>query len=176
MAFKDESTPYCKDIDTILSLHANTKIKSPQKLWEMACEYFEWVEKNPLYEHKIVIEGGMAVEKSIPLKRAMTLRGLCIKIGMSHHTWVQYRKVPELQAVVKLVDDIIYSQKFEGAAAGQLNASIIARDLGLVDKTMLGNDPDNPMPSPVSIFQLPDNGRDSGNQQSLSTGSAAEEG
>jgi hypothetical protein len=28
------------------------------------------------------------------------------------------------------------------------------------DKALLGNDPDNPLPTPVTVYQLPDNGRD----------------
>ena len=36
--------------------------------------------------------------------------------------------------VIDDIEKIIYRQKFEGAAAGLLNANIIARDLGLRDK------------------------------------------
>ncbi len=35
------------------------------------------------------------------------------------------------------VDEIIRTQKFQGASADLLNANIIARDLGLADKTEL---------------------------------------
>jgi hypothetical protein len=37
--------------------------------------------------------------------------------------------------VITRIDKYIYNQKFEGAAAGFLNPNIIARDLGLADKT-----------------------------------------
>lgn len=36
--------------------------------------------------------------------------------------------------VTTRIDEIIYKQKFEGAAVGAFNANIIARDLGLADK------------------------------------------
>lgn len=38
------------------------------------------------------------------------------------------------------VEQIIRQQKFEGAAAELLNPNIIARDLGLADKKVLGGD------------------------------------
>ena len=36
--------------------------------------------------------------------------------------------------VIERIEQTVYSQKFEGAAAGLLNANIIARDLGLADR------------------------------------------
>ena len=39
--------------------------------------------------------------------------------------------------IITRIREIIYRQKFEGAAAGFLNSSIIARDLGLQDKQQL---------------------------------------
>jgi hypothetical protein len=37
--------------------------------------------------------------------------------------------------IITRIEDIIYSQKFEGAAVGQFNSNIIARDLKLSDQT-----------------------------------------
>ncbi|MFC0183379.1 terminase small subunit [Pseudarcicella hirudinis] len=36
--------------------------------------------------------------------------------------------------VITRIEEIVYVQKFEGAAVGAFNANIIARDLGLADK------------------------------------------
>jgi len=41
---------------------------------------------------------------------------------------------------VELVEQAIYNQKFEYAAAGLMNATIIARDLGLAEKTVTTSD------------------------------------
>ncbi len=40
----------------------------------------------------------------------------------------------DFSKVITRIREIIYNQKFTGAAAGFLNPNIIARDLGLVDK------------------------------------------
>ena len=66
--------------------------------------------------------------------RAMTIGGLCIYLGIAQKTWFEYVKKPEMRKITSNVTEIIRKQKFEGAAADMLNANIIARDLGLVDK------------------------------------------
>lgn len=35
----------------------NPKFESPEALWAACCEYFEWVEANPLWEMKAFISG-----------------------------------------------------------------------------------------------------------------------
>jgi hypothetical protein len=40
----------------------------------------------------------------------------------------------DFMPIITRIKEIIYNQKFSGAAAGFFNANIIARDLGLSDK------------------------------------------
>ncbi len=83
---------------------------------------------------------GDIVRGEIDKMRPFTIWGLCTFLGISHDVWVDYRKGrPDLSEVIKTVDGIIRQQKFDGASAGLLNANIIARDLGLSDKTELQN-------------------------------------
>jgi len=104
-------------------------------LWEACCEYFEWVEENPLYTTDTVKFQGEARIIKVPKPRAMTIQGLCLFIGLTHETWAQYRKRDQDFSEVTLqVDAIIRTQKFEGAAADLFNASIISRDLGLAEQ------------------------------------------
>lgn len=118
---------------------------NPDDLWNACVEYFDWVGKNPLYESQAFAYQGDVQIKEIPKMRAMTLAGLCIFLDIARSTWDEYRtKDDGFSEVSTRVDEIIRSQKFEGAAAGLLNASIIARDLGLADKNELtgkGGDP-----------------------------------
>jgi hypothetical protein len=46
----------------------------------------------------------------------------------------------DFSKVLTHVREVIYNQKFTGAAAGFLNPNIIARDLGLVDKAKVEHD------------------------------------
>lgn len=115
--------------------HGRGKIfSSPEVLWESCCEYFKWVEDNPLYETKAFHFQGKVITEELPKMRAMTIRGLCTFLGVGHTTWHDYRAREDFSATCAQVESIIHDQKFSGAAADLLNASIIARDLGLTDK------------------------------------------
>lgn len=122
----------------VRSKHGRDKIfNSPDILKEACEEFFEWCDNNPLEEEKAFAN---APKQKVKLLRAYTLKGLCIFLGIDENTWQRYRKeepYKDFWAVVAEVDQIIYTQKFTGSAAGLLNANIIARDLGLTDKTDL---------------------------------------
>ncbi len=53
----------------------------------------------------------------------------------SREWWNKFKNAnhPDFLQVVSRIDEIIYTQKFEGAAVGAFNANIISRDLGLRD-------------------------------------------
>jgi len=114
-------------------------------LWDAASEYFEWVETNPLWEGKVAQYEGCPVEMQIPKMRAMTLVGLARFLHIDRDTWYAYARHSDFSDICKVIEDIIYDQKFVGATAGLLNASIIQRDLGLVDKKELSGDAENPI-------------------------------
>lgn len=110
---------------------------NPEKLWVACCEYFEWVDANPLYEAKpFAYQGDVKIEK-IAKMRAMTISGLCIFLDIARVTWAEYTKREDFAYVTSQVEGIIRTQKFEGASADLLNANIIARELGLADKSEL---------------------------------------
>lgn len=117
------------------STHGRAPIfASPDVLWAACAEYFEWVEQNPLWESKPFAFQGVVTVENMPKMRAMSLGGLCIFLDIARPTWDDYRKNKDFSAVCAGVEEIIRTQKFEGASADLLNPSIIARDLGLTDK------------------------------------------
>jgi len=106
-----------------------------EKLLDACNQYFAWNHENPLFEMKPFNVNGEIIQEPVSVMRAMTLKSLCRYIGMSYETWQQYRVKEDFSAICKEVEDIIYDQKLQGAAAGLLSASIIQRDLGLKEKT-----------------------------------------
>ena len=111
------------------------KYEDPQELWDACCEYFEWIENAPLWEAKLVKYKEHSEIERLPKMRAMTVGGLSVFLGITRQTWADYRKNrPEMANVIAAAEEIIFNQKFEGAAADMLNANIISRDLGLIDK------------------------------------------
>ena len=113
----------------------NPIFESPEQLWEACCEYFEWVEANPLWETQYKTAHGEPVPVSIPKMRPMTIGGLCIFLDISTSCWDAYRNREDFMAVTTRVERIIYEHKFAGASADLLNPNIIARDLGLKDQS-----------------------------------------
>jgi hypothetical protein len=118
------------------SSHGRSPIfASTDSLWEGACEYFEWVEQNPLWESKPFAFQGVVTVEALPKMRAMTISGLCIFLDIARRTWDEYKGRDDFLPVVTRIEEIIRTQKFEGASADLLNPNIIARDLGLSDKS-----------------------------------------
>lgn len=107
----------------------------PDALWAAAVEYFEWVEANPLKEAQAFAYQGKVTVEELPKMRAMTLAGLCLFLDISRDTFIEYREREGFSEVTTRIDDVIRTQKFEGASAGLLNPNIIARDLGLAEKS-----------------------------------------
>lgn len=110
---------------------------TPDDLWDAASEYFEWVEANPLKEEKVFNGKDGIARADIAKMRAMTITGLCIFLDISQQAWSEYKQRNGFGEVTTRIDEIIRTQKFEGASADLLNANIIARDLGLADKSEL---------------------------------------
>jgi hypothetical protein len=110
----------------------------PDELWKACVEYFEWVEENPLYEAKAFAYEGVVTVEKLPKMRAMTISGLCLFLDVDRRTWSLWREErADLLPVLTRCEEIIRTQKFEGAAADLLNPNIIARDLGLANREEL---------------------------------------
>ena len=103
----------------------------PQKLQDAIEQYYNHVHENPLVEYKPMIEQGQISNAMIPKMCAMTITACARYCGMTYETWLQYRDNPDFSFIIKEAESIIYDQKLTGAAAGLLNANIIARELGL---------------------------------------------
>lgn len=125
---------------------------SPDDLWQACCEYFEWAERNPIFESKPFQHKADVQLKDIPKLRPFSQLALCRYLGITTQAWWNYKhtKGPEFAQVCTTVDDIIYEQKFSGAAVGLFNPIIISRDLGLRD----GVEVSGPGGGPVQTFDL----------------------
>jgi hypothetical protein len=111
------------------------KAYDPPRLLNISYDYFKWATENPWMKNEAVKGGdnaGMIIK--VPTSRPFTIHGLCVFAGISVQTFDNYSKNKEFLEVTTRIREIIYNQKFEGAAVGAYNANIIARDLGLADK------------------------------------------
>lgn len=143
--------------------HGRDKLfSSAEALWEACCEYFEWVEANPLWEMKPFAYQGVVTQEPVAKMRAMTLDGLSLFLDIDCETWRRWRSDEDFCGVVSRAEQVIRDQKFSGAAAELLNPNIIARDLGLKDTSSHEHtSPDGSMtpPTRIEIVAPNDNGK-----------------
>jgi len=141
------------------SKHGRNKIfATPEILWEAACEYFQWVDDNPLLKG-IVYQGAVSTD-SESIMRPMTIGGLCLFLGVHTEYLAGFESDLNLDTqegkdysqIVKDIKQIIYEQKFAGATAGLMNPNIIARDLGLADKKDLTSSDGSMSPKSFNDF------------------------
>jgi hypothetical protein len=113
---------------------------------EACYEYFEHTESRKWVTKDWV--GKDAFEVNREVETPFSLAGLCLYVRASRHWWNEFRKVAkeDFLEVITHVEEIIYTQKFEGAVVGVFSASIISKDIGLVEKKDLdiGNKGDTP--------------------------------
>lgn len=109
---------------------------SPETLWDACVEYFEYTDSRKW--NKVDYKGSNVERVEIPTDTPYTLSGLRIFLDIDFQTWINYRSkegYEDFFDITRKVEEIIYTQKFEGATVGVYNASIVARDLGLAEKT-----------------------------------------
>lgn len=113
--------------------------ETPDDLRDSCLEYLEWADANPLYEEKHFCAQGQILTAEIKKPRAVTIVGLCLHLGIHRHTWQNYRISEEFDLVCDEIEDRMKQYKFENAVAGLMNPTLIARDIGLVEKSEVSN-------------------------------------
>lgn len=107
---------------------------SPEDLWTAAVEAFDWLHSHPLKEQVASSYQGAYTKTTLKKMRAFTWAGVAMAMGVRESGLRRYATIPEYEEVMEWIDNIIRTQKFEGAAAGLLNPSLIARSLGLAER------------------------------------------
>lgn len=130
------SAPKLNQFWKLRSKHGRDLIFStPEILWEAAVQYFEatdarkWIKKDWV--------GKDAHEVMRETETPYTISGLCLYLDVSREWWNKFKNEnrEDFLQVLTRIENIIYTQKFEGASVGAFNPSIIARDLGLKEQT-----------------------------------------
>lgn len=115
--------------------HGREKIFSnPELLWQEACKYFEYTDERKWLKKDWV--GKDAEEVTRESETPYTKSGLCVFLDISEWRLLNDLKKSseDFSQVVSRIEQIIYTQKIEGASVGAFNSSIVARELGLTDK------------------------------------------
>lgn len=121
----------------IRSKDGRDKKYQPLELLEKANEYFQWCVNNPLQRAELTTFQGKSKIVNVPVLRVFSIQGFCNFADIMKQTFLNYEKDKDFFDVCTRIRGIIENQQFEGATSNLLNASIIARKLGLSDKKEL---------------------------------------
>lgn len=112
-------------------------IPTPARMWELFCDYGEWVDTNPIIKYDVVKSGdNIGTILQVPVQRPYTWsgfsayvfrRGIVDSLDFYRTNW--RGNYEAFQGVMKVIGDYMYAQKFEYAAVGVFREGIIARDL-----------------------------------------------
>lgn len=126
---------------------------SPDELLQAAFQYFQWIDKHPIQEEVLFHYQGEIVRDVINKRRPYTPQGLSSFAGITFLTYRALRKHDDYKDAIAFIDQIMFAQKFEGAAIGQFNANLIGRDLGLADRKELSGPEGGPIRQDVTLSE-----------------------
>ena len=118
-------------------------IRDSDHMFELACEYFQTVDDDPI-NIKEVIKGGPSAGNifDVPTMAPYTWAGLeaflsekGILQDLDDYKLNTNDSYGEFKEIVRVIGKIIYDRNFSGAAVNVFNSNLIARQLGLADKT-----------------------------------------
>jgi hypothetical protein len=114
-------------------------IETPEKLWELFCDYVKKEAANPMYKVEYVGKEGDRVET--PLQVPITFEGfecyvadLDIIQDLGDYSNEKQESYASYRPIITRIRNNCFVQNFKGASVGLFNANIISRKLGLTDK------------------------------------------
>lgn len=122
---------------------APKKIPTPEILWDLACKYFQMIDEMP-HEKQDFIKGGDQAGKIIRLEsiQPYTMAGFedylaenDVVAKLDDYISNKDGRYAEFTVIIARIKNIMFDQKFRGAAVGAFKENIIARELGIADKT-----------------------------------------
>jgi len=116
--------------------HGRDHKYTPEAFWDEAEKYFKWMAGRSWVKHEAIKSGDMAgALVKIPTSTPMSIETFCLFADIAHQTFLNYEKHTDFVEVCSRIRAVIEMHQFEGATVGAYNPSIIARKLGLTDKT-----------------------------------------
>ena len=120
---------------------AKTKyIETPEMLWELFKAYVQFEIDNPMYKVEYVGREGKVVRT--PLETPITFEGFeCylqdqdVITDLSHYSMNKEDRYTEYVGIVTRIRQNCFVHNFKGAAIGIFSPNLIARKLGLIEKT-----------------------------------------
>ena len=114
--------------------HGRDKLfETPEILMEACIEYLEATDKRKW--NQIDFRGKDAKEVTVPIDTPYTLTGLFVYLNIDEKTWRNYKEREDFIRVITHVEQIITTQKVEGALVGVYSNNLVARLEGLKEQS-----------------------------------------
>lgn len=120
--------------------HGRNFAYTPDLLWDEAVKYFEWI-SNRVWNKKDPIKSGdnAGTLIDVPTQTPMSIQSFCLFVDITPDTFRNYisneGSYKDFFEVTTRIRSIIESNQWEGATVGAYNPNIIARTLGLIDRS-----------------------------------------
>lgn len=124
---------------------------------ELEAEGMEFTDENIESKIRELMIGQLV---AVPIGKPFTIHGLCNYIDCSIEYFRQFKQSEaakndkDFSRVIRKIEQVIYQQKFEGAAVGAYNANIIARDLGLRDAQEITGANGGPIENQLKVIHI----------------------
>jgi len=115
-------------------------IETPEKMWELFCEYQKETKENPIKKHVFVGKDGNSENEK--LERPLTMEGFSVwlfKNGVIADIWQYFSNLNNAYngylGICRVIKETIRTDQIEGGMSGIYNPSITQRLNGLTDKS-----------------------------------------
>lgn len=118
----------------------NKYIETPERMWELFCEYVKHEKNNPMF--KVDYVGKDGEEKDTPLQVPITFEGF--ECYLADEEYIQdlgdYAsnkdgRYSDYATIITRIRKNCFVQNYKGAAVGLFNANLVAKKIGLTEKT-----------------------------------------
>lgn len=112
------------------------KIPNPEKLFELFLEFKDWKQSQKITTQAVTKVGVVELKHAPPLTwQAFDawLFNQGIAESSEDYRYNKNGQYSDFSGIVRVIGNIMFAQKFEGAAVGAYNSSIIARELKLAE-------------------------------------------
>ena len=114
-------------------------IETPEKLWELFCDYVKKEAESPMFKTEYVGQEGDKVQT--PLQVPITFEGfecyvadLGIIQDLGDYSKNDDDRYTDYAPIITRIRENCFVQNYKGAAVGLFNANLVAKKLGLVEK------------------------------------------
>jgi hypothetical protein len=108
-----------------------------EKLWESACDYFQWCNDNPILSTKSSISLQGSSNEVKEFERPFTRQGLFLFLDCSETWLTNFKKEcsDDFLRVINAIEKTIDNQQIEHAMVGIFNSNLVARIQGIKDQS-----------------------------------------